>query len=189
MKMYIAIPNDKFNLPKILNKGLTKNDNVDQNGSYSAPPRGHSKESKQWDDPDFERVLLCQKAMFPIDSTSISINVAFEKPSEEVWVDWDDGTSLEEEGICKTNCRKCQNWKEVEECLGSKAVETNHIYGAYVLEIKPEEIIGFGITTYNLPGGDITINNTTGEARVFKARCSLEDAKANIAEWYQGAEL
>lgn len=150
MKMWIAIQNDLFNLQRVLKEGITTEDEVGQVGSDSAIKRGHK-----------GKALLCQKLMFPISDT-ISINVAFEKPLEEIWVDWDDGIEIEE---CAYDCHKCNTWQDVEDCVGKEAVSKSDIQGAYVLDIKPDELEGIGIYA-DLPNGNMEIDSITGKALV-----------------------
>jgi hypothetical protein len=128
MKLYLAIESELFKMEYM--KGVSYKDNVGQYGCDTAVMRGHS-----------NRVLLVQDKPFHVSNGVLSIQIVFEKDLSEVFIDWDDYVSVE----CENDCTKCDTWQQVKECKGFDSIS-----GAYVLDIKEEEIIGIGMMGLDL---------------------------------------
>jgi len=83
-----------------------------------------------------ERVILCQCTPFALDTSGEidMIVVEFEKKLNEIYVDWDDDCESCGRGFIKDGAVTYEGADE-------EKLKTTCMYGSYVKEIRPEEII------------------------------------------------
>ena len=115
--------------------------NVAERGLYAKDKNEYSGENK---------AILVQHTPFPLGTEGEGefIIIEFEKPTKEIYIDYDDDI----EALCLiekySKERRPLTYKDVPE----KELDKYSLYGSYVLEIRPEEIVAIHTAEFKEDG-------------------------------------